>query len=208
MSRPGRYPVPHTPHRQARDARKRKRQKGRGRGADGHQVAPHPNPKPPPLSGRKSPPWMAQEGQGGLQPGRILLHSGATGYTGVVRGRDVPGLRRRRTCPAHTLRPPLRGRPGGCGGVFPNCGGWTIPIRTSSAQLEMLTHRCPLPRVKYCPHKTGHADCGRGGRVERTPPEDAGGDLTDAPDRGSASVAAPPALRLPQPLKRCSADSS
>eukprot|EP01047_Picozoa_sp_COSAG01_P021912 COSAG01_NODE_1286_length_10900_cov_26.719100_7_plen_77_part_00 len=46
----------------------------------------------------------------------------------------------------------------------------------------------------------------RGRRGERTPPEDAGGDLTDAPGRGSASVVAPPALRLPQPLKRCSAD--
>jgi hypothetical protein len=84
MSRPGRYPAPHTPHRQARDARKRKRQKGRGSGADGHQVAPHPNPKPPPLSGRKSPPWMAQEGQGGLQPGRILLHYGGAGTFIVV----------------------------------------------------------------------------------------------------------------------------
>ena len=82
MSRPGRYPVPHTPHRQARDARKRKRQKGGGSGADGHQVAPHPNPKPPPLSGRKPPPWMAQEGQGGLQPGRILLHYGGAGTFG------------------------------------------------------------------------------------------------------------------------------
>jgi hypothetical protein len=124
----------------------------------------------------------------------------------VASGRDVPASRRRRTCPAHTLRPPLCGRPGGCGGVLPNCGGWTIPRRTSCAQLEMLTHRCPLPRVKYCPHKTGHADCGRGRRGERTPPEGAGGDLTDAPDRGSASVAMSPALRLSQPLKRCSAD--
>ena len=79
MSRPGRYPAPHIPHRQARDARKRKRQKGRGSGADSHHIASHGNPKPPPLSGRKSPPWMAQEGQGGLQPGRILLHYGGAG---------------------------------------------------------------------------------------------------------------------------------
>ena len=83
MSRPGRYPVPHTPHRQARDARKRKRQKGRGSGADSHHIASHGNPKPPPLSGRKSPPWMAQEGQGGLQPGRILLHYGGASKPGL-----------------------------------------------------------------------------------------------------------------------------
>ena len=99
----------------------------------------------------------------------------------VVSGRGVPGPRRRRTCPAHTLRPPLRGRPGACGGVPPNCGGWTIPRRTSCAQLEMPTHRCPSPRVKCHPHKTGHAECRRGRRGVRTPPEDAGGDLTDAP---------------------------
>ena len=136
--------------------------------------------------------WMTQGGRRGCrsrggEPVAMVVRSPP-----VVRGRDVPGPRRGRTCPAHTLRPPLRGRPGGCDGVLPNCGGWTVCRRTSSAQLEMLTHRCPLPRVKYCPHRTGHANCRRGGRVERTPPVGAGGDLTDAPDRGSASVAVCP----------------
>ena len=35
--------------------------------------------------------------------------------------------------------------------------------------------------IKCHPHKTGHAESGRGRRVERTPPADAGDDLTDAP---------------------------
>ena len=162
---------------------------GRGNDGDSRHVPSDANPKPPPPVGRKSPPWMTQGGRRGCrsrggEPVAMVVRAPP-----VVRGRDVPGPRRRRTCPAHTLRPPLRGRPGGCDGVLPNCGGWTVCRRTSSAQLEMLTHRCPLPRVKYCPHRTGHANCRRGGRVERTPPVGAGGDLTDAPDRGSASVA-------------------
>ena len=47
--------------------------------------------------------------------------------------------------------------------------------------LEMPTCTRPSPRVKRHSHRTGHAECGRGRRGERTPPEDAGGDLTDAP---------------------------
>ena len=154
---------------------------GRGNDGDSRQVPSDTKPKPPPPVGRKSPPWMTQGGRRGCRSRGGEPIETASRAPPVASGYDVPGLRRRRTCPAHTLRPPLRGRPGGCGGVFPNCGGWTIPRRTSSAQLEMLTHRCPLPRVKCHPHKTGHAECGRGRRVERTPPEDAGDDLTDAP---------------------------
>eukprot|EP01047_Picozoa_sp_COSAG01_P007373 COSAG01_NODE_280_length_19520_cov_9.720406_7_plen_212_part_00 len=70
-----------------------------------------------------------------------------------------PERRRRRTCPTHTLRPPLCGRPGGCGGVFPNCGGWTVCRRTCCSIL-----RCPLARVHHHAssatrsHRTGHAE--------------------------------------------------
>eukprot|EP01047_Picozoa_sp_COSAG01_P109506 COSAG01_NODE_38377_length_490_cov_1.191816_1_plen_133_part_01 len=53
--------------------------------------------------------------------------------------------------------------------------------RTSSAQLEMPTRTRPSPHIKCHLHKTGHAECGRGRRVERTPPEDAGDALTDTP---------------------------
>ena len=162
---------------------------GRRNDGDSHQVPSDANLKPPPPVGRKSPPWMTQGGRRGCrsrggEPVAMVVRAPP-----VVRGRDVLPSRRRRTCPAHTLRPPLRGRPGGCGGVPPNYGGWTIPRRTSSAQLEMPTRTRPSPHIKCHPHKTGHAECGRGRRGVRTPPEDAGGDLTDAPDRGSASVA-------------------
>ena len=50
--------------------------------------------------------------------------------------------------------------------------------RAHSAQQEATR---PSPHIKCHPHKTGHAECRRGRHVERTPPEDAGGDLTDAP---------------------------
>ena len=80
---------------------------GRGDGADSHQVASHPNPKLPPLSGRKSPPWMAQEGQGGLQPGRILLHYGGAGTLRIAADADAY------SCPhrAHRAQSTLRARP-------------------------------------------------------------------------------------------------
>ena len=181
MSSPAQPGVPHTPHYQARDAREKKRQMGRRNDGDSRQVPSDANPKPPPPVGRKSPPWMTQGGRRGCRSRGGEPVAMASRAPPVASGRDVLGLRRRRTCPAHTLRPPLRGRPGGCDGVLPNYGGWTVCRRTSSAQLEMLTHRCPLPRVKYCPHRTGHANCRRGRRGERTPPADAGCDLTDAP---------------------------
>ena len=50
---------------------------GRDAGADRHQIGNTPNPKPPPPAGRKSPPWMAQGGQGGAAAGVDLLLSTA-----------------------------------------------------------------------------------------------------------------------------------